>query len=80
MAKPGEEAEMWLTATQVSKDVVTLFREGYLVDSVSDVAGLQQVAGVFTGFSAIRKPFNVVEQPVNNIRTWEQIRRSSFLR
>lgn len=72
MAKPGKEAEIWLTATQVSKDVVTLFREGDLVDSVSDVASFQQVAGVFTGLSAIRKPFNVVEQPVNHIRTWEQ--------
>lgn len=79
MAKPGEEAEVWLTATQVSEDVVTLFREGDLVDSVSDVAGLQQVAGVFTGFSAIRKPFNVVEQPVNHIRTWKQRRPVSFL-
>lgn len=80
MSKPCEEAEIWLTATQVSKDVVTLFREGDLVDSVSDVAGLQQVAGVFTGFSAVGKPFNVVEQPVNHIRTWEQRRQFSFFR
>lgn len=45
--------ELPLTATEVSKDIVTLFGEGDLVDGVSDVAGLQQVAGVFTGFSAI---------------------------
>lgn len=58
-----------LTAAQVSKDVIALLREGDLVDGVSDVAGLQQVAGIFTGFSAIRKPFDVVEQPVHHIRT-----------
>lgn len=28
-----------LTATEVTKDVVALFREGDLVDSVADVAG-----------------------------------------
>lgn len=60
-----------LTAAQVSKDVIALFREGDLVDSVSDVAGLQQVAGIFTGFSTIGKPFDVVEQPVDHVRTWE---------
>lgn len=58
-----------LTATQVPKDVIALFREGDLVDGVSDVAGLQQVAGIFTGFSPIGKPLDVVEQPVDHVRT-----------
>lgn len=47
------ERQVGHVATEVSKDIVTLFGEGDLVDGVSDVAGLQQVAGVFTGFSAI---------------------------
>lgn len=59
-----------LTATKVSKDIVALFREGDLVDSVSDVASLQQVAGIFTGFSAIWEPFHMMEEPVHHIRAW----------
>lgn len=58
-----------LTATKVSKNIVTLFWESDLVDGVTDVAGLQQVAGVFPGLSAIGEPFHVMEEPVNHIRT-----------
>lgn len=71
-AGPRGSEHLKLTATQVSEDIVALLREGDLVDGVSDVASLQQVAGIFTGLSAIRKAFHVVEQPVNHIRTWGQ--------
>lgn len=66
-ADPTKECS--LTTTEVSEDIVTLFREGDLVHGVSDVAGLQQVAGIFTGFSAVGEAFYMMEQPVNHIRT-----------
>ena len=59
-----------LTATEVPKDVVALFGEGDLVDRVSDVAGLQQVAGVPAGLPAVREAFHVVKEPVHHVRTW----------
>lgn len=57
-----------LTATEVSKNIVALLRKGDLVDSMSDVASLQKVAGVFTRFSAICEAFHVMEEPIHHIR------------
>lgn len=56
-----------LTCTQVSEDVVALLREGDLADGVSDVAGLQQVAGVLPGLAAVREAFHVPVEPVHHV-------------
>ena len=67
MGKPFYKFQ--LTAADVPKDVVALLREGDLVDRVSDVAGLQQVAGVLAGLPAVREAFHVVEEPVHHVGT-----------
>lgn len=68
----NQRAEFPRTATEVSEHIVALFREGDLVDSVADEASFQQIAGIFTCFAAIWKPFHMVEKPVDHIRTWEK--------
>lgn len=66
--RQGKEVGEARTATEVAEDVVALLREGDLVDSVADEAGLQQVAGVFAGLSPVSEAFHVVVQPVHHIR------------
>lgn len=61
------------TSTEVPEDIIALFREGDLVHGVSDVASLQQIAGIFAGLTAVRKAFHVVIQPVHHIRTCHQM-------
>lgn len=40
---------------------------------MSDVASLQQIAGIFAGFTAVRKALHMVIQPVHHIRTCHQM-------
>lgn len=68
-----------LTATEVSKDIVALFREGDLIDGVSDVPSLQQIAGIFTSFTAICESFHMMEEPVHHIRTWSTCFRNQIV-
>lgn len=56
-----------LTATEVTKDVIALFREGDLVDSVADVASFQQVAGVFACLPSVSETLDVMIQPIHHI-------------
>lgn len=58
------------TATEVTKDVVALLREGDLVDSVADEAGFQQVAGILAGLPPVGEAFYVVVEPVHHVRAW----------
>lgn len=58
---------MKLTATEISKDVVALLREGDLVDSVANVASLQQVARVLPRFTSVCETFHVMIEPVHHI-------------
>lgn len=60
----GREAR---TSTEVTKDVVALFREGDFVDGMADEASFQQVAGVLAGLPPVRESFHVVVQPVHHI-------------
>lgn len=61
------------TSTEVPEDVVALLREGDLVHGVSDVASLQQIAGVFAGLTAVCKALHMVIEPIYHIRTCHQI-------
>jgi hypothetical protein len=65
--RQGTKAGEVRTAAEVTEDVVALFREGDLVDSVADEAGFQQVAGILAGLPPISKTFYVVVQPVHYI-------------
>ena len=58
-----------LTTIVVAKDVVALLREGEFVDSVSDVARLEQVTSVLACVPPVRKTLHVCEQPVHQIST-----------
>lgn len=60
-------AHQGLTPTEVSEHVVALFREGHLVDGVSDVTGLQQVSCVLASFAAVGETFHVTVEPVHHI-------------
>lgn len=62
------------TSTEVPEDVIALLREGDLVDGVSDVASLQQIAGIFAGLTAVCEALHVVIEPIYHIRTCHQIR------
>lgn len=59
-----------LTVTEIPEDIVTLLGEGDLVDGVSDETGLQQVAGVLPGFTAVTESLDVMEEPLDNIWPW----------
>lgn len=61
------------TSAEVPEDVIALLREGDLVHSVSDVASLQQIAGIFAGLTAICKALHMMIEPINHIRTCNQI-------
>lgn len=56
-----------LTAAEIPKDVIALLGEGDLVDGVTDEAGLQQVACVLAGLTAVLESLHVVVQPVHHI-------------
>lgn len=56
-----------LTVAQVSEYIVALFGERDLIDRVTNEAGLQQVAGVLPGFTAVLKSLDVVKQPLNYV-------------
>lgn len=56
--KQKGNVEMCCTLAEISKCVVTLFREGDLVDRVSQIAVFQQAAGVFPGIPPIFESFD----------------------
>lgn len=56
-----------LTSTEVSEHVVALLGEGHLVDGVTDVTGLQQVACVLASFTAVGETFDVTVEPVHHV-------------
>jgi len=60
------------TSTEVPEDVIALLREGDLVHGMSDVASLQQIAGVFAGFATVCKALHMVIEPIHHIRTCHQ--------
>lgn len=60
-----------LTATEVSENVVALLGEGDLVDGVTDIAGLQQVASILPGLTAVSEALHVMVEPVHHVRTWD---------
>ena len=57
-------------ATEVSKDVIALLREGDLVHGVPDKACLEQPAGILSGLPPLRKALYVMVEPVNDVRAW----------
>ena len=58
-----------LTSAKVSKHVVALFRKGYLVDSVPDVAGFQHLRGILSCIPPVVEPLEMRVQPINDIGT-----------
>ena len=54
----------------MSKDVVALFGERELVDSVVNKAGFQQVARVAPGVAPVHEAFYVTVQPIHHLRTY----------
>lgn len=63
---------IFLTSTEVSEHVVALLGEGHLVDGVTDVIGLQEVACVFASFTAVGETLDVTVEPVHHVRTWTE--------
>lgn len=57
------------TLAEVSKGVVALFREGDLVDGVSQVAVLQQTASILPGVSAVLESLYSGVEPVYHVST-----------
>lgn len=64
-----------LTATKVSEYVIALFRESDFIDRMPDEVCLQQVACVFASIPPVLKALDVLEQPLNDVRTWKKIGR-----
>lgn len=56
--KHAGNVEMCCTLAEISKCVVTLFREGDLVDGVSQIAVFEQAAGIFPSITPVFESFN----------------------
>lgn len=64
MVMQGETGHV---ATEITKDVIALFREGDFVNGMADVTRFQQVAGVFACFPPVSEALHAMIQPIYHI-------------
>ena len=55
---------------EITKNIVTLFRERQFVNGMSNVTRFQHGGGVFSRVIAIDEPIDMLEQPIDQIRTY----------